>query len=353
MEKTYSEELLKLVEEFCTIEDIHGLLKDFEGHKAVKLTAPNKPILVNKNLRDALDARALPVERLYALVQEAEENGRQHIFYYVPASKDAGKVSLDDVGVRLWGRDWREARTFPVFDLVPNGFVFSDLRVWDQRRKPRDWILKIYGEELIEEQSGGDERLDERTIRRTYVLQQKRLVCCVRWNSPGILEVRIPEADSRRRLKRWLDQVWEMIKPVFGYDEFYPWNLTPARCALITKHKENEKLYRFSHSRLEDEEHNTVSYSSAHPDRDLAASAYMGESIRRLVKGGNAHCTHLRVTWLASDPVPISDLVSYLGDREVNEIVVRRRGTAREIEYVTDQLRAFSAAGTGASAGNS
>src|SRR5262249_18828900 len=105
----------------------------------------------------------------------------------------------------------------------------------------------------------------------------------------------------------------------------------------------NEKLYRFSHSRIEDPDHNKVSYAAAHADRSLGAAKYLGGSLRGLVNNGS-ECTHLTVTWIADDDkVPLnSDLVSYVGQNMPHEVAIVRRCKSKEIEYVTDQLRSFS-----------
>jgi hypothetical protein len=339
----YSDDLFRAAVEFCTIKDIHTLLKAAEGTKGVKLTAKTHAELVNKNLRDAIEANAVSVEAVYDLIRDAEENGHQHIFYYQAASKDVVNLSVPVVGGRLWGTGGAKKMNFPRFELKENGFTYADLRQWNPDRKPLDWVLKIYGQQFFEEQQGGDERIDEHTVKRTYVMQPRRLVLLLRWNSPDLLEIRIPQSTSRQRVSRWLDVAWEMVAKVFRSDEFKPWDLSDARRALVNGQAKFAKVYRFSHSRLEDGDHNMISISSAHTERSLEASTQVVKSMKDLVKPGIGECRYLRVTWLPNkDEVPAEELVSYLGDREVSEIGIGRRCSAREIDYVTEQLRDFS-----------
>lgn len=344
----YPQALFDAAIEFCTIKDIHALLKTAEGTEGVRLTAPNLPTLVNKNLRDAIDAGAVSVAKVYDLIREAEENGHQHIYYYQAVSKHVKNLSISTVATRLWGSGWTEKMKFPRFDLKPDNFLYADLRQWNPTKKPLDWVLKIYGQQFFEEQVGGDERIDETTVRRTFILQPKRLVLLIRWNSPDLLEIRVPQSTSKQRVKRWLDQAWEMISKVFRSDEFAEWDLDSARRELIGRQGEFAKVYRFSHSRLEDEDHNVIAISSAHTEKSLEASTPVVKSMQALVKPGVGECRYLRVTWLPiADDVPTEELVSYLGDRHVNEIGIGRGCSAREIDYVTEQLRYFGKPNSG------
>jgi hypothetical protein len=135
-----SKELQDLVLEFCTINDIHSLLKTAEGHDAVRLTARNFATLVDKNLRDAIEGNAIHLGLVYDLVREAEENGHQDIFFYRTASKDVKNIPIIEVGNRLWGRGWAEKMKFPRFELKPNDFTYADLRQWNPK-KPLDWVF--------------------------------------------------------------------------------------------------------------------------------------------------------------------------------------------------------------------
>lgn len=337
---TLSDELQDLVLEFCTVKDIHSLLKRAEGHPHVRLTAPNLATLVNRNLRDAIEGNAVPIDSVYDLVRDAEENGHQDIFYYQPASRTVVNVPLADVGARLFGTNWAARMKFPRFELKPNKFVYADLRQWNPK-KPLDWALKLYGQQFFEEQEGGDERIDENTIKRTFVLRPKRLVLLVRWNSPDLLEIRVPQTSSKQRMKQWVDQAWEMASRVFRSDEFTMWNLDPARRRLVNEQGRHSKMYRFSHSRLEDEDHNVISVSSAHTERSLAPTTPVVKSMQALVRPGVGECRYLRVTWLPAGDLPEQELVTYLGDREANGVGIGRRCSAREIDYVTEQLREF------------
>ena len=337
--------LYSLVEELCTAKQVHALLKRFEDRPSVKLTAENRSALIKKNLRDAVDAKSIPLQDVYELVRESEENGRQHIFYYQPASKDVRNIPFETVGARLFGREWKAKTASPVFALEENKFNFSDFRQWNAARKPLDWCLKIYGLQFIEEeQKSQEEKIDERTVKRTFVSRPVRLVLFVRWNSPDLLEIRIPQSSSRKKVKEWLDQAWSMLAPAFRSDEFRAWNLDSARRSLILGQSKSAKRYRFSHSTVEDAEHNHIAISAAHTERSLDANTPICKSLQAMTKEGVGECRFLRITWLkgAEGETPASDLVSYLGEAAENDVSIGRQCSAGEIDFVTDQLREFS-----------
>lgn len=346
----FTKELRDAVLELCTIKDIYGLLEAARDHPSVRLTAPNIATLVDKNLADALEGNAVSLTDVYDLVREAEENGHQEIFYYQSRSKAVENIPLEEVGRRIWGDNWADVAQFPRFELEPNGFRYADLRHWNPKRKPRDWVLKIYGQQFFEKQEeGSEEQLAEHRVRRTFVLEPRRLVLLLRWNSPDLLEVRIPQTASRPRAKAWLDQAWDMASRVFLPSEFEAWDLDSARRQLVNRQGDSETLYRFSHSRLEDGDHNVISVASAHTERSLTSSAPIVQSIKALVTPGVGECKYLRVTWLPGEGegAPRQDLVTFLGDRQTNCVGIGRRCAAHEIDYVTDQLREFSKAASG------
>src|SRR5436189_5717643 len=84
--------LLELVEQECTAKTVHSLLTSAKNtDPTVKLTEANKKALIHKNLRAAIERNAIPPARVYEVLGAAEENGGQHIFYYLPG---AVKVNL-------------------------------------------------------------------------------------------------------------------------------------------------------------------------------------------------------------------------------------------------------------------
>ena len=57
------EETLALVYDHATFEQIQALLRTRKGHENVKITAEKKEQIVYQNLREAIDARAIDIEK--------------------------------------------------------------------------------------------------------------------------------------------------------------------------------------------------------------------------------------------------------------------------------------------------
>ena len=157
------EELYRLVESFCTSDQIQDLLRTAKGHKDVRITAEKKGELVSRNLRTAVDAKAISPDQVYELIREAEENGGQHIFYFKPRTKAAAEtMTLNSVGNALFGANWETKKRFPHIDTPANGFSYADLRKWNAVLKPSDWILKLYGRLQFERFTGVEKEEGQR-----------------------------------------------------------------------------------------------------------------------------------------------------------------------------------------------
>src|ERR1700722_14942543 len=100
----FTEDLAKLVNDWCAVEQIAQLLRDAKDKSdEVRVTAPKKETLIEENLRTAVESGAVPLDKVYNLIREAEENGNQHIFYY---RKTGDPGSMNEVATRLWGPNW-------------------------------------------------------------------------------------------------------------------------------------------------------------------------------------------------------------------------------------------------------
>jgi hypothetical protein len=67
------EDALSLVKKLCTADQIQNLLRSQKGQEGVRITAENKDELVDRNLRGALEAKAIEVEQVFELIRSAEE----------------------------------------------------------------------------------------------------------------------------------------------------------------------------------------------------------------------------------------------------------------------------------------
>ena len=176
------DEALGLVEALCTADQVRSLLRRRKGDEGVRITSENKQDLVRRNLRDAIGAKAIRLGEVFDLIRASEENGDQHVFYYKPRSKKLADIlSLEHVAKQLWvARSETVLAEFPAIRVRPNTYVHSDLHSFS--KKPKDWLLKIYGNSVVTRFTGKVEQRGPNVFWREYVEEPLRIVIVVRWN---------------------------------------------------------------------------------------------------------------------------------------------------------------------------
>lgn len=337
------EDALSLVKDLCTAEQIQALLRTRKGQEGVRITAENKDVLVDRNLREALEARAIEVEQVFELIRSAEENGNQHIFYYKPKSKAiADAITFESIAERLWKRDWKETvEAFPAIKLRPNTYQYSDFR--RHSTKPKDWILKIYGHMLLTRFTGKTEHRGD-YIWKEFVEEPLRIVLLARWNSTaGLLEIRVQRNESKMRVIEWHEKVWEMLKPALVKTQFDEWTLSKAMAQLITNQSENSRLYNFRDASVLDANAGVhVSFETVLDDGNLFTSIETRDSLNKYLEA-KSECNGLTVTWVGqSSGTPVKELRTLLGARKPHELIVMAHCSDKDLDYVTDQLRRFN-----------
>src|SRR5262245_37551537 len=96
-------DVYQLIFDLATAEQIRDLLRRHrressrEVQKEIHLTG-NKPDLVD-DLRRAVAANHIPFPDVLDLLQEAEENGDQHVFYFAPRNRAARDRYRDGVAI--------------------------------------------------------------------------------------------------------------------------------------------------------------------------------------------------------------------------------------------------------------
>jgi hypothetical protein len=337
------EEALTLVEALSTSEQIKELLRKRKGEPNVRLSAESKADLVHHNLKEAVTAKAISINDVFDLIRLAEENGDQHIFYYRVTSKAVAEVlNYQSVARQLWGATWeKQVAKFPSIRLRPNNYTYGDFRALT--KKPRDWILKVYGQNTITRFTGKTEERGN-SIWREFVDEPLRVVLLARWNSPDILEIRVQRNESKKRVEEWKQKIWDMLSPAVAPVQFKEWVLTSQMQRIILEHSKNHKIYTFRDASIEDMGVNAT-FQAGSDEGDLFASQRSIEAIEGYIKS-ESDCRGLTVTWLASENgrEPIQQIRTLLAAKAPNEMIVPGHCYPEDIDYVTDQLRKFGKA---------
>jgi hypothetical protein len=333
---------LALVGELCTTDQIKDVLRRRKGEDGVRLTAETKEGLVRRNLRDAVEAKAVGLDDVFDLIRSAEENGNQHIFYYRPrVRKIADMLSIEYVARQLWPSDWEKVlASFPAIRVQPNDYRYTDLRL-ASTKKPKDWILKIYGHSVLTRSTGNEERRPNNTVWREYIEEELRSVLMARWNHPDLLEIRVQRNEGRARIQAWQRKVWDMLSPALIPSQFTPWELSNAMARLLLKQEEYETTYTFRDARVVDGSGIHASFQTYAQHGGLFDSMQVRDALKSFMEA-KSDCTGLAITWLPRDGTPATELRTLLAAKDLHEIVISGHCRNLDVDYVTDQLRFFS-----------
>lgn len=354
-----------LVARLCTVEQIQDLLRRYKPvqPKEVLISAPKKEALVRDNLREAVAAGAIPEVEVYSLLDRAEENGNQHLFYYRPRNRATARRyhQGERIADSLWGAGWRETMGFPHLQLVPQDTVWADFTIGKYEKKPNDWTAKLYGHEIRYHYTGRTEVRGD-FLYREYSIEEERTVSLVRFNRGGrgrdLLEIRVPRANSQALVKSREERVWAELEGTGGgtpgrvgaisRGDFVEWDMGPARLRLLREQGQWRTLYRLGDTRLLDSASGVAQFSPYTEDENLYTVQEREEAVGAFL-AHHGECPQLAVTWLPTGAKTLSDrglfqrsVRTILGDRTSNEVIFLPNVAPEVVDHVTDQLRHFN-----------
>lgn len=195
------DELFGLIHKYCSNEQLRHFVRVYRPAERDYAISGNRDHLKSAVLR-LFNSGYLPRPKLEALLERAEENGRQHVFLYTPLTKDIGDRlnNFDSMEKALLEGQTRAEAGLPAFRVRPKGVVVADMRK-DVREGTAysSWTYKLYaGSETWRMVGKPDIHGDEKIVR--YKLKYDREVLLVKWHSFGLLEIRIPTGNSRQQI---------------------------------------------------------------------------------------------------------------------------------------------------------
>jgi len=339
-----TEEMLKLIDEHCTVDQIQNLLREYkEDYPKTVFVAGDAKSKVIDNLKKASDAGAIPLVRVQNLLRECEENGRQHIFYYTPDADTLQQLRKpEECAAKLIGKNWMKMG-FPRYEERPLEYVWVDFRVKEDGRAS-NWIAKLYGHEehevFVSEERGQNNR-----ITRYYQLESSRAIGLIRWhNRDKLLEIRVSTAPSQAIVRSRLETVQRMIEPLLNPDfgsHFAVFDLSGVMKDLILYRQQNSHVYTIHNAVLIDSESGKVIFRPQVPEESIDGAVERGRALDGITRHRNSEVEYLTLTWLESDSGTNldADLHCVLGGRGLaNRMIIQRKTTSKAIEYVKGQL---------------
>lgn len=336
----------KLLDEHCIAEQIKDLMRETKKNVAKEVAkeivlGDNKEETI-KNLRHAIAHNAISFEDAANLLREAEENGRQHIFFFKAANASVRSLLRrpDEIISRLFGDEY-DYMGFPRFERTPDQYEWADFRT-QYRSKPRDWVAKLYGHEtrlsFVSEKrtvSGG--------IIKHWEPEVGRTVLVARWNDPDVMEIRIDNwSITRDSLKQRVRTLFEFLAPALSPDDLRPWDLQVVRQNIVKDRTSNGKLYHVGGLELLDSHSGRNTFMPRSDEETADDATERAKAIDALI-GGKATCRTSVVRWLSNgaDGSLSEDLRTVCGSNDSHELTVSSRVSSVALDYVTDQLRSF------------
>lgn len=352
------QDLFERVADKVNRDPIHSLLSEYRALFPGEIqVSGNKADLV-AHLRSAVDMGRIPRARVFSLLQDGEENGSQIIMYLRPKTKDVLEKCRNPqkVARELFGKDWAKTKGFPRLTRLTSGWDVADFRI-GHLGKPNDWLLKVYTFQEVrvkvrdldqaEVAMRGFIGLKENEYAVVYERRVAESVCLARWNDDDdhpLLELRVELSGRLDRLNTDIHALWTRLRPAFERDQdFDEWDLRGPLEQMLRQCREHTETYELGLANLVDSGDWGVRYMpyTEHEKIDTIPSRL--DTIHQLLDDGG-WCDRLVMTWLADGAAGNLErnLRAYAGSRGINELVIRAETTARAIDYVTDQLRAFA-----------
>lgn len=343
--------LYHVVDQQCNHDQIVSLLRKYKDinkktQEEVRLSGSKQQVL--ENLQRVVSLDIVPKDEVYALIQECEENGHQRVYYFLPADNDTRDLCrrATVVADALFGEEWGDDY-FPEFSRATESERWADFRT-SLPGKPKDWIAKIYGHERIFRMKHRRRTNVTATSYREvldFEVEDYNTVFVVRWNSAGVLEIRIDQAgiDKSGVAERRLQKVWMMLASALPERQFVPWDLRDAMTEMLSQRSDKEELYDLGTCCVLDAKHGAVEFSPFKDDESIDDEAGRAKAIDELL-GHKAKGSHLVISWLADGEAFDSkeSLRTVVTGENHNCLVVTSRVSAKVMDYVTNQLRTFA-----------
>ncbi len=343
--------------------DLYGLVSDFATTDAIRETilrplknsvadvrlTSSKAGMIDQ-LRSLVNRGDLEIIKVFDLLRDSEENGRQRIHYYRVTTNKARELNnVDLVGSKLFGANWKERFATPLLTQQTEGFEVVDFRENNERH--HDWTLKIYSfgtkNKLIEKGHPDVNGI----FNEKWQTEPTRSILIVRWNTgpnPPLLEVRIP-IDSEEHTRNFFRFVWTSIKNVLLETDAAPFPLDAAMKLLVSSRETNHSRYLVHDAMAWDSV--SCAYRVNPNDGDsetLDESEHGGKLLKSILDSPGGMCGVLRLNWLgaAGDDSPLrKNLRCVIGGGTIgtlNQVTIGASTTAKAVDYVTNQLRHFS-----------
>ena len=318
-------------------------------------SAPKKQDVIRIRVSEALhDSKRIDLADVAALLREAEEHGRQHVFLYDCTKTKAGQL-LDGGHVR---RALKQIGALSALDSprvldVPDTATIVEIRLETfPKGQPKALIVKQVDrrEVLLPPERKGDFQI------RKY--GYTRGVNVVRLHHDGLLEVRI-QSDRKIDYADARDNLLTLLDPLLPKGDFLAVSLEKAKELMWKEKEERRNEYRLSWGKARNPGGGSVVFAPGRPSAHLEDEEGMKDAFNVFLTKGSAGCDAWVVTFNTrneeqprrdndndddmseTEEEPEELRVVMLG--EAHEFYLTAQCSAAQYEYVLRKLRAYNA----------
>lgn len=339
--------LYSRVFDVCNSDQIAAILRRYKNVNAKteeEIRVGGSKIDLVENLRRVVALKLVPLEDVRRTLTDAEENGSQHIFYFTPVNEEVAD-SLREFPSRASKNTEVPRENKDIIYKFPrqkNGFAWVDMRE-SVAAKSNDWLIKAYARDQRREKIS-EKRSDGQLV-VTYDIIDVDVIYVLRWNEPGLLEVRMSTegitgvSKKKQRLKLILSQ----FAALSGVESIHlkAWDLESATTNLMAAAVTHDNI-EIGDSALVTAGGKLIQASGVEEDESLYDDPDAAKAFKQLLKK-DSRAESVVVRWalpkhLSGYKLPVT-LSAQVGGRFSNEVVVTSQVSAKVIDYLTNELR--------------
>lgn len=339
---TYSREDLpaikKLLNELCTRAEVEGLLRSVNA----PFSAPRKEAVINTRVQQAIDEKRLDLAQAVALIQAAEEHGRQHVYLY-RCSKARAAELLEEKHIReaLKQISALSALDSPrVLDVPATSTITEVRREMFAKGQPKALVVKQVERREIHLPPDKRREGDEWVVRHKIVVT--RGVNLIRLHADGWLEVRLQSEGRSPDYKSKRVALLKLLDPLFPDASFRAVSLEKVKAYMLEQREKLRTEYRLWWAKARNLQGDAAVFSTGATDVHLLERPGMQDSLAEFMKKGDA----LPASWVAyfsvgenEDGKPLELRVSISG--EDHEFFITSECSAAQYEHVLAKLRQY------------
>ena len=220
-----AQEVFQLLQQVTSIQ----IVSDFLKKKGLNHSAQSWDKLFNVRLLPYLESREITVDDLVALLRDAEEYGRQHVFLYSCKELKADELmSRNRVESILKKLGIEELLESPRIIDQPSTPTITDIR-WESERNNKAFVIKIVEQrvyhKLLEETALADD-----IFIKKYQKVKERAVNLFKLHCDGLLEIRLASHTNSSNYSRDLNNLKKIVEDFVTVDmDFSQYSLARAK----------------------------------------------------------------------------------------------------------------------------